>query len=311
MPSDPGELMLLATHVNGLGGLAQPWHLKASYQTYDANGKPKDQGTFEEWWAAPDRNKISYSGPSLNQVQYTNDKDIRITGDNWERSMLENMVERYLVHPFPDESVVKDQKYIAKDIKAGGETLRCMQIKDQGSFYELPLFCVSSHAPVARLIGLNGGIEVLLNDVVRTDGHYAAKKIRVERAGKPMMDVSWVSLESFRPLNPAFFAPPASAVPLAETLEVGPGVMAGHRIEGDDPRYPPDAKAARIQGTVLLEGYISTEGTMEDLSVISGPPLLQEEAVNAVYTWRYTPYTLNGHPVRVKTQITVVFTLAR
>src|SRR5690242_19961126 len=53
IPKDPNKLMLLAAKVNGLGSLARPWHVKAEFQTFDPDGKPKDKGTFEEWWAGP------------------------------------------------------------------------------------------------------------------------------------------------------------------------------------------------------------------------------------------------------------------
>ena len=75
------------------------------------------------------------------------------------------------------------------------------------------------------------------------------------------------------------------------------------------PQYPAIAKAARIQGTVVLQATISKNGTIENLHVISGPPMLQQAAMEAVKTWRYRPYLLNGEPVEVETQVNVIFTL--
>ncbi|HTV81091.1 MAG TPA: TonB family protein [Acidobacteriaceae bacterium] len=86
--------------------------------------------------------------------------------------------------------------------------------------------------------------------------------------------------------------------------------MAGRRISGDMPVYPAIAKTAHIQGTVVLRALISSEGKIEHLRVISGPPMLQAAAVDAVRTWTYEPYLLNGQPVTVRTQINVIFTLA-
>jgi protein TonB len=73
--------------------------------------------------------------------------------------------------------------------------------------------------------------------------------------------------------------------------------------------YPPIAKAARVQGTVVLQATISKTGTIEGLHVISGPAMLQQAAMDAVRSWRYRPYLLNGDPVEVETTVNVVFTL--
>ena len=75
------------------------------------------------------------------------------------------------------------------------------------------------------------------------------------------------------------------------------------------PVYPPIAKAARVSGTVVLEATISKTGVIEDLHVISGPAMLIQAALDAVRTWQYRPYLVNGEPVEVETTVNVVFTL--
>jgi protein TonB len=80
-----------------------------------------------------------------------------------------------------------------------------------------------------------------------------------------------------------------------------------HRVE---PVYPPLAKTARIQGSVVLVAVISKAGTIDNLHAVSGPPMLVPAAVAAVSQWRYRPYILNSEPIEVETQITVNFLLA-
>jgi len=75
------------------------------------------------------------------------------------------------------------------------------------------------------------------------------------------------------------------------------------------PVYPPLARQARIQGTVRLEAEISKDGTIENLKVISGHPLLIQAALDAVKQWRYQPTLLNGVAVEVVTTVDVNFTL--
>jgi protein TonB len=80
-------------------------------------------------------------------------------------------------------------------------------------------------------------------------------------------------------------------------------------IQKTIPTYPPIAKAARVQGTVVLQALISKQGTIENLKVVSGPAMLQQAAEDAVRQWRYRPYLLNNDPVEVETTVNVIFTL--
>jgi protein TonB len=84
----------------------------------------------------------------------------------------------------------------------------------------------------------------------------------------------------------------------------------GNLIRKVQPAYPSLARAARIQGSVVLQAVISKEGAIENLKVLTGHPMLVQSAIDAVRQWRYRPYILNGDPVEVETQITVNFSLA-
>jgi protein TonB len=88
-------------------------------------------------------------------------------------------------------------------------------------------------------------------------------------------------------------------------------MMEGNLIHRVQPDYPPLARSAGIQGVVVLQAVISRQGAIENLRVISGHPMLVRAAVEAVMQWRYRPYSLNGKPIEVETQITVNFTLSR
>ena len=94
-----------------------------------------------------------------------------------------------------------------------------------------------------------------------------------------------------------------------QRVRVSSGVSKGNLIHQVQPTYPPIARTAHIQGTVLLEAEISKEGNVVNLHVISGPPMLQASAIEAVKQWKYRPYLLSGEPVVVDTQITVIFSL--
>ena len=103
------------------------------------------------------------------------------------------------------------------------------------------------------------------------------------------------------------------AVPKVATpqrVRVSSGVSTGLLIKKVTPNYPQLAKQARIQGAVVLQAEISKEGTIQNLQLISGHPMLAPAAIEAVKQWRYKPYLLNGEPVAVETQVVVNFSLS-
>jgi periplasmic protein TonB len=103
------------------------------------------------------------------------------------------------------------------------------------------------------------------------------------------------------------------AVPKVATpqrVRVSQGVSQGLLVRRVQPNYPPLARQARIQGTVILRAVISKDGSIENLQLVSGHPMLAPAAIEAVKQWKYKPYLLNGEPVEVDTEVQVNFTLA-
>jgi len=98
---------------------------------------------------------------------------------------------------------------------------------------------------------------------------------------------------------------------IPDRIRIGGNVQQAKLISQPHPIYPPDAKAARIQGTVQLQATIGKDGTVQNLEVISGHPLLVPAALEAVKQWVYQTTLLNGNPVEVLTQIDVNFTLSQ
>ena len=90
---------------------------------------------------------------------------------------------------------------------------------------------------------------------------------------------------------------------------VSPSIMAGNLLSAPRPEYPASARAAHIAGTVVLQATISRAGSVRTLHAIKGPPALRQAAVDAVRSWRYKPYTVEGRPVDVATTVYVEFTL--
>jgi protein TonB len=94
-----------------------------------------------------------------------------------------------------------------------------------------------------------------------------------------------------------------------QPVTISSGVATGQLISPIRPIYPAIAKAAHIQGIVIIEATISRHGTIENLKVTEGPPMLRQAAIDAVAAARYRPFLLNGEPVEVQTSIHVIFSL--
>jgi periplasmic protein TonB len=103
--------------------------------------------------------------------------------------------------------------------------------------------------------------------------------------------------------------PKLAAPTPVKRVRVSQGVTQGRLILKVEPAYPTLAKAARVEGQVVLTAIISKTGEIQNLELVSGHPLLVPAPIAAVKQWRYRPVLLNGEPVEVDTTITVNFQL--
>lgn len=103
--------------------------------------------------------------------------------------------------------------------------------------------------------------------------------------------------------------PPAVQPAQPSRAVVSGGVIEGLLLYETTPTYPSIARTAGISGTVALAATISRSGSIENLRVVSGHPMLRQAALDAVKSWRYRPYLLNNQPVEVETTITIVFSM--
>lgn len=185
------------------------------------------------------------------------------------------------------------------------------------------------------------GIVISRFPVVAFEGHVVPKEVSVVSNGKQMLTAQIEEIRKIEKVDDALFVPPSDAklyptqpyvgppLPKLDGLGGGPnssvrivnsgdtkrvmisaGVAQGMLLSKTTPAYPPIAKAAGVQGTVVLQCRISKTGDMEDLQVVEGPPLLRQSAIEAVKTWKYRPYLLGGEPVEVETTINVIYELS-
>jgi len=116
-----------------------------------------------------------------------------------------------------------------------------------------------------------------------------------------------VSLEDNNSVPGSVFGSGSKAKFMPRVVPISAGIAAGMIIHKTTPVYPKFAQDAHITGTVMLKATITKQGTIEGIQVLSGPKLLAPAAVDAVKTWKYKPYMLDGQPVAVETNVTIVF----
>jgi protein TonB len=187
--------------------------------------------------------------------------------------------------PAPPPPVVKVQKVIPREFDAG----KLMQPKAIPK--KVQIIEESDTPPSAAIAGVVGGVPGGI-------------------AGGAMGGVIGGIIAN-APVAPP--PPPKVEAPKAapQRIRVGGNVQKANLINAPKPSYPPLAKQARIQGTVKLNAIIDKEGLIQQLTVVSGHPLLIPAALEAVKQWRYKPTLLNSEPVEVITQIDVNFTLSQ
>jgi TonB family protein len=329
LPTDPAALLQLASQLNGLHDSSlKPWHILASWQTFDIEKQVTDQGTFEKWWAGDKKIKINYKSAGVDRTVYTTDTGRFVVRQSDKVPNGAVAASGFVTQPVPDARIwsAKTVKLESEHLKQGETNLTCIlqeslgpggevitTVDPQGDRHPLATrFCFADELPALRTRTTSTD-KTSLNSLVQFQGQYLAKKISYVNAMGQTTEMSVDLVEILDPVVDALFVPPSDAQPLAfpTKVAVSSGVMAGNRIGGDAPEYPPEARASHVQGTVVLQGTISTEGKITDLRVISGPALLVQSALQAVRTWRYRPYMLEGTPVAVETQMNVVYSLGR
>ena len=125
----------------------------------------------------------------------------------------------------------------------------------------------------------------------------------------PPTDLSFSTIEGPPVLDNVAEAAPLPPPPVKDPIRPGGSISRPERIHYVAPEYPALARAARREGTVILEAVLDTDGSVREARVLRSVPLLDAAALEAVEQWRFTPTLLNGEPVPVVLTVTVVFSL--
>jgi TonB family protein len=309
LPDDPRELLQLAASVNGLMGAdLKPWHLKATFKLLDETGAVKDEGTFEEIWATTTKFKRTYIGKNFILTEYGTASGILRSGGALFPQDIGTDLYREFVNPLPDLYFRQDSPLELQQRKAtNGTVLACVSQK----IGERWTWCFDADRPILRFdMSDVENLHVIRNSIFTFQGHTISGDLQFVQSGKNILSAHIESLEPLGAINESDFAPSTDAKSIIrKRVVVSAGVMAGQIVWKATPVYPLAAKYNGVQGTVVLHIFIATDGTVHDVSAVSGPKLLQQAAIDCVKQWRYKPYLLLGEPVEVETEINIIFTL--
>ena len=330
---DPEALLAAAQASNGLAGDdLKPWHLQADYEVFDAYGKPLSTGTFEEWWAAKNKWKRSYTGSHYTGTEYhlpegTAHEPEDWTPVPWPESLIAT---KLLFSPVParkkNPAVFTDEKgahavqpprLTIYPLPGSKPPLNCVVPAAQfGNQYPAAFgnYCFSQGSPDLRLSHVDS-LDSIYNKLAQFQARIISLESEIACDHHPVIKLHVKSLAALSPEGGDPFIPTTPVNPTASgngTVPIAGAVIAGKKLSGPTPEYPIAAKSNGEQGVVILSGRIDKQGSIANLEILESPsPLLSDSAMKAVLKWKYQPYLLNGSPVDVETTINVNFNLGR
>jgi TonB family protein len=312
-PADPKERLELGRKLNGLQGVDTPWHLKASYEVLDSDGKSKDKGTFEEWWVSEKQYKLAYHSAEFSQEEYGTDHGIFRIGDGGWPSSPVSLLRHTISEPLPLHEVSEDWGERNLESKIGNLTLACTALSYHGDRevnVNSPSFCFEPTQAILRYSNTsNRTYQILFYNIVRFRGRLVARDVRVFLLGKPSLTIHIDTIEPLKETDLPSIPVSANLVPVTKRVQLLSGEADAHLLKKAPPEYPATARMQRVQGTVVLDAVISKDGHVREVRGLAGPPLLQKSAIDAVQQWVYKPYVVAGEAVEVETDVNVVFNL--
>jgi TonB family protein len=298
----------------------KPFHLKATYQLYDENGKPSEQGTFEYWWASPNVHRASWTRPGATRTYWHTADGKEAYVETGERlGYFEKGLQSNLFSPLPSKEAIDPSKFhlIRNDLKLGGTRFQCvseapLKGDEPLDFRMSPTKCFDPALPVLRFqFDSQGFVTTNYENFAKFQGKYLARTIQILGGDQKLFSAVVDSTNPLDPTDPAL-VPTKDAIFEPDSLHATGSLEVGTLTKQLPPVYPPMAKSQRLQGSVLIDTTIDVDGKIKEPCVLFSPsPILSAASLDAISQWRYKPYLQNGIPTEVETLIVVVFTLGR
>lgn len=312
MPTAPLALLQLGAQRNGLTAPdLRPWHIQVSYQTYKPNGRRKQSGTFEEWWAAPNEYHLRFDRKGYHLQAWITPRGSFAIG-NPDLPITERLVYRWIVAPIPQQPDLRGAHLRYRVRLIGPNQFPCVQITSRQPTpadlpQQYPTYCFESNRPILRIINTQVSEIVTITASGALRGQYLPQRFYATLDARPILSVTLQQGQSYTRMDPSFFTPPANAKPAPPpstgVLYLTAQEAATHLTPGST-----RIQSARIlresQVHAALAVTIGADGRVQKLRILSS---IDPELIAAIYQsvkqWRYRPFLLHGIPVPVRTQI--------
>lgn len=201
-------------------------------------------------------------------------------------------------------------KFERHNESAGKTNLDCVTLyfpvagKVASDFF--PVFCFDPAIPVLRLSSSIGNTRTIYESIVQFQGHYLAREIHTYRSGRPRSDLSLDLIERLKEPAESILILPSTALPVDLTNVSLKSDFPG-KLKTMTADFSEEARIHGIQGTVAVQFTVGKDGHVTDAQAVSGPPVLQPAAVNAVRQWFYKPLLVMGQPIEFKTRVDMDF----
>jgi protein TonB len=345
LPKDPQAILADAATNYDFSDFSDPalgpFHLKATYQLYDENDNPTEQGIFEFWSAPPHpHNQFEYSSPkyriswSRPSAKYSGwfleSGEYAYESKGEPLKLFEYELRALLLTPLPRPIYFKEGRFRVVEQKADKDRMgeRCFEVVPKGRQVATPerpqegsgpSYCfdetgtrlLSFYSPYERVLTRYGG-------VTQMQGKYLPRQLSVLDGKHVLLTAKVDAVGAIEVSNRAFLPDAAAArtnvgksvADYPQEFNLSPEYAATRLVKKVTPVYPAEARRNRIQGVVWLAETIGADGRVYYLRVLSTPSAsLADSAFRAVSQWEYMPYDLNGQKVSTDTTVEVSFKL--
>lgn len=313
-PLDPKEQIDLGRKVNGLRGLDPlHWHVRASYEEFGQDGKSTNKGTYEEWWVSPTQYKLVLHSPQLSLEEYGTDHGMfRTGGQDWPTGAA-GQVPTMIMQPVSARVGGPTTEFKSVERTFGSSKLPCTALVPRGEKKigdDAAEYCFASKNGVLLYSSsMRKAFQTRFQHISIVHGQYVAREVQEFLGGRPWLSIHVETVESLDAAHPPDFTVPASALPVKRRADATSVIQEGALIKRTVPKYPVEAKAERAEGVVIVSALLGTDGHIKKAEALAGPPILEAPATDAVKTWVYSPYLMDGEPVETEVMIRVEFRL--
>ncbi len=320
LPSDPLAFFELAVpHYDFSDPKLKPWHLKASYEIYNYDGKLATKGTWEYWWASPKVRRRSWERPGLSRTDWITADGTIFRKDSGEAPLyFERRLEDTILYPGPNYEMIKagDLKLGLKTAAPGSGNLSCLTVtsktEDNGKPRVVPLstppnYCFDPETMALMGSYSNQSLSKYSQFVVMQD-HYLARRVTVQVGRQAMINISVDAIDGIDENDPAL-NPPADAVPLPGSAHYTSDSPPPAKLAGGKPLKqvsPQIIGLQRLHGVIFSCVQIGLDGKVRRVEVLSTPSRLVADAiVDAAKQWEFEPLTVDGKPVEMEFPIVI------